>query len=252
MQNNDLMQLEKKLSSLGGVPLTHGALVSMLKEYRSPNDKIVRLIGDGWLVPIKKGLYAVSPERTTIPISTPLVANLLYGPSYVSMDYALYHYGIIPERVVEVTSMTTRRGKVYNLSIGRFSYTHSSVDFYRLGIDRIENTDKTGFLMASPEKALCDKLVFTRNLNIASPRVLRELLRNSFIHPTFQQAASWPGSYSASGGCSLRQRASASGQRPAKRHPSGRLTALGTLPSITWRRSFGDPRRGMDLSRPLV
>ena len=176
MQNNDLMQLEKKLSSLGGVPLTHGALVSMLKEYRSPNDKIVRLIDEGWLVPIKRGLYVVSPERTTIPISTPLLANLLYGPSYVSMDYALYHYGIIPERVVEVTSMTTRRGKVYDLLIGRFSYTHSPLDFYPVGIDRVENTDKTGFLMASPEKALCDKLVFTRNLNIASQRALRELL----------------------------------------------------------------------------
>ncbi|ACF43084.1 conserved hypothetical protein [Pelodictyon phaeoclathratiforme BU-1] len=170
------MQLEKKLSSLGGVPLTHGALVSMLKEYRSPNDKIVRLIDEGWLVPIKKGLYAVSPERTTIPISTPLVANLLYGPSCVSMDYALYHYGIIPERVVEVTSMTTRRGKVYDLPIGRFSYTHSPLDFYPVGIDRVENTDKTGFLMASPEKALCDKLVFTRNLNIVSPRALQDLL----------------------------------------------------------------------------
>ena len=176
MQNNDLMQLEKKLSSLGGVPLTHGALVSMLKEYRSPNDKIVRLIDEGWLVSIKKGLYVASPYRTTIPISTPLVANLLYGPSYVSMDYALYHYGIIPERVVEVTSMTTRRGKVYDLPIGRFSYTHSPLDFYPVGIDRIENTDKTGFLMASREKALCDKLVFTRNLNIASPRALQELL----------------------------------------------------------------------------
>ena len=176
MQNNDIMQLEKKLSSLGGVPLTHGALLSMLKDYRSPNDKIVRLIDEGWLVSIKKGLYAVSPERTTIPISIPLVANLLYGPSYVSMDYALYHYGIIPERVVEVTSMTTRRGKVYDLSIGRFSYTHSPLDFYPVGIDRVENTDKTGFLMASPEKALCDKLVFTRNLNISSQGALRELL----------------------------------------------------------------------------
>ncbi|TLU84900.1 MAG: hypothetical protein FDX21_06290 [Chlorobium sp.] len=49
------MQLEKKLSSFGGGPLTHGALASMLKEYRSPNDQIVRLIDTGWLVPIKKG-----------------------------------------------------------------------------------------------------------------------------------------------------------------------------------------------------
>ena len=122
------------------------------------------------------GMDVVSPERTTIPISIPLVANLLYGPSYVSMDYALYHYGIIPERVVEVTSMSTRRGKVYDLPIGRFSYLHSPVDFYPVGIDRVENTDKTGFLMASLEKALCDRLVFTRNLNIVSKRVLRELL----------------------------------------------------------------------------
>ena len=85
-----------------------------------------------------------------------------YGKSplwaILCFDGALYHYGIIPERVVEVTSMTTRRGKVYDLSIGRFSYAHSPLDFYPFGIDRVENIDKTGFLMASPEKVLCDKL----------------------------------------------------------------------------------------------
>jgi len=56
------------------------------------------MINDGLLQPIRKGLYAISPEITGIPISLPLVANLLYGPSYVSMDYALSYYGIIPER----------------------------------------------------------------------------------------------------------------------------------------------------------
>jgi len=170
------MQLEKKLSSFGGVPLTHGALLSILGEYRSPNDKIVRMIDDGLLLPIKRGLYAVSPEINGKPLSLTLVANLLYGPSYVSMDYALYHYGIIPERVVEVTSMTTRRGKKYDLAVGRFSYTHSPSEFYAIGIDRVENSDKTGFLMASPEKALCDKLVFTRNLNIKSREAIEKLV----------------------------------------------------------------------------
>jgi len=170
------MRLEKKLSSFGGVPLTHGALLSILGEYRSPNDKIVRMIDDGLLLPIKMGLYAVSPEITGKPLSLTLVANLLYGPSYVSMDYALYHYGIIPERVVEVTSMTTRRGKKYDLAVGRFSYTHSPPEFYAIGIDRVENPDKTGFLMASPEKALCDKLVFTRNLNIKSREAIEKLV----------------------------------------------------------------------------
>lgn len=170
------MRLEQKLKTFGGVPLTHGTLLSILDEYRSPNDKIVRMIDDGLLLPIKKGLYAVSPEITGIPMSLPLVANLLYGPSYVSMDYALHHYGIIPERVVEITSMTTRRGKIYDLMVGRFSYTHSPPEFYSIGIDRIENPDQTGFLMASPEKALCDKLVFTRNVSIKSPKGLAVLL----------------------------------------------------------------------------
>lgn len=170
------MRLEQKLRTFGGVPLTHGTLLSILEKYRSPNDKIVRMIYDGLLLPIKKGLYAVSPEITGIPMSLPLVANLLYGPSYVSMEYALHHYGIIPERVVEITSMTTRRGKTYDLMVGRFSYTHSPPEFYSIGIDRIENPDQTGFLMASPEKALCDKLVFTRNVSIKSPKGLAALL----------------------------------------------------------------------------
>ncbi len=170
------MRLEKKLRTFGGVPVTHGTLLSILDDYRSPNDKIVRMIDDGLLLPIKRGLYAVSPEVTGIPLSLALVANLLYGPSYVSMDYALHHYGIIPERVVEITSMTTRRGKTYDLAVGRFSYTHSSPEFYAIGIDRVENSDQTGYLMASPDKALCDKLVFTRNLNIRSRNALEELL----------------------------------------------------------------------------
>lgn len=130
------MRLERKLRTFGDVPLTHGNLLSMLDEYRSPNDKIVRMINDGWLQLIRKGLYAVSPEITGIPLSLPLVANLLYGPSYVSMDYALSYYGIIPERVVEVTSMTTKRGKVYDLPVGRFSYTHSQPQLYSIGISR--------------------------------------------------------------------------------------------------------------------
>ena len=175
MQNMDI-RLEKRLRQFGAVPLNHGNLLSILGEYRSPNDKIARMVDDGLLKPIKKGIYVVSPEITGIPISLPLVANLLYGPSYISMDSALHHYGIIPELVVEVTSMTTKRGKMFYLPLGRFSYTHSPLELYTIGIDRVENADHTGHLMSSPEKALCDKLLFTRNLNVRTVRGMRELL----------------------------------------------------------------------------
>ncbi|TLU81714.1 MAG: hypothetical protein FDX30_12300 [Chlorobium sp.] len=170
------MNLEQKLKTFSSVPFTHCTLLSILEKYRSPNDKIVRMIDDGLVTPIKKGMYIVSPEITGIPLSLPLVANLLYGPSYVSMDYALSQYGIIPERVIEVTSMTTKRGKIYDLPVGRFSYTHSPLELYAVGIDRIENADRTGYLIACPEKALCDKLIFTRNLNIQSQKALQMLL----------------------------------------------------------------------------
>ena len=173
---NPLIQLQQRLRTFGGVPLSHGTLLSILGEYRSPNDKIARMVDEGLLLSIKKGVYIVSPEITGIPVSLPLVANLLYGPSYVSMDYALHHYGIIPERVVEVTSMTTKRGKQFDLPVGRYSYTHSPLALYAIGINRVENADHTGFLIASPEKALCDKLLFTRNLNIRTVQALKELL----------------------------------------------------------------------------
>jgi len=175
MQNNPI-RLQQKLRTFGGVPLTHGTLLSILRAYRSPNDKIARMVDEGLILPIKKGTYVISPDITGIPVSLPLVANLLYGPSYVSMDYALHHYGLIPERVVEVTSMTIKRGKLLNQLVGRFSYVHSPLALYAIGIDRVENADQTGFLMACPEKALCDKLLFTRNLNIRTVRAMDELL----------------------------------------------------------------------------
>jgi hypothetical protein len=149
MQNMDI-RLEKRLRQFGGVPLNHATLLSILGEYRSPYDKIARMVDDGLLKTVKKGTYVFSPEITSIPISLPLVANLVYGPSYISMDSALHHYGIIPELVVEVTSMTTKRGKMFDLPFGRFSYTHSPLELYTIGIYRVENADHTGYLMASP------------------------------------------------------------------------------------------------------
>jgi hypothetical protein len=118
------------------------------------------MIDDGMLQPVRKGLYAVSPEISGVPISLPLVTNRLYGLSYVPMDYAFSHYGIIPERVIEVTSMTTKRGKVYDLPVGRFSYTHSQPQLYSIGIDRIENPEQSGFFRRHPLLSICEKQFF--------------------------------------------------------------------------------------------
>ena len=170
------MRIENQLIRFGSVPLTHGTLLSVLQGYRSPNDKIAQLSADGVLLSVKRGLYVVAPALTSSLVSMPLVANHLYGPSYVSLEYALYFYGLIPERVVEVTSVTTRQTKRYDLPFGRFSYKHSPPKLYSVGITRIILSDQTGFLIASPEKALCDTLIFTKKLAVNSVHELRECL----------------------------------------------------------------------------
>ena len=86
----------KQLRAFGSIPFSHGSLLSLLGEYRRPNDKIARLLAAGDLVQIKKGLYVLGVEHRSSPVSLPLVANLLYGPSYVSLDFALSWHGLIP------------------------------------------------------------------------------------------------------------------------------------------------------------
>ena len=63
----------------------------------------------------------MSDDHNDTPISTEILANLIYGPSSISLDYALYYYGLIPEHVRVVTSITPQRNKIFNTPIGQFT-----------------------------------------------------------------------------------------------------------------------------------
>ena len=166
------MSLDPILQQFGEVPFSHGTLVPLLAGYRRPNDKISEWLADQSLVAIKRGLYVCNPVRTGRSVSLPLIANQLYGPSYVSLDYALSHYGLIPETVHQITSVTTRRAKSYDTPLGCFSYERLALNVYPLGMVSTRNDAGHYYLMASREKALCDKLIQTPNLSIASPAAL--------------------------------------------------------------------------------
>lgn len=170
------MNIDPRLQQFGEVPFSHGALQPLLADYRRPNDKISEWLADETLVAIKRGVYVLNPRKTGQSISLILIANQLYGPSYVSLDYALSYYGLIPETVYEITSVTTRRAKRYDTALGRFSYAHSALSMYPLGIRSVQNEAGHYVLMASPEKALCDKLIQTPNLIIRSPGAMRDYL----------------------------------------------------------------------------
>lgn len=97
-------------------------------------------------------------------MSEELIANHLYGPSYVSMESALRYYGLILESVYTVRSMTTKHSRGFKKSLGKFEYTQCARGYFSIGI-RQEIKDNTSFLIACPEKALCDLIIHTPNLN---------------------------------------------------------------------------------------
>ncbi|MEA1879989.1 MAG: hypothetical protein U9N11_05045, partial [Campylobacterota bacterium] len=104
------------------------------------------------------------------------VANRLYTPSYLSFDYALSYYGLIPERVYEVTSATLHAKKVFDTPLGRFSYRPIPMEVYALGVDWLYDEVNGGKFIATPEKALCDKIRGDRGVGRLNQEKMREYL----------------------------------------------------------------------------
>jgi len=154
-------------------------LLDCLKGYARPRDKISDLLRKGSIIRIKKGLYIFGDEYRRRPFSREILANLIYGPSYISLDYALQHYGLIPERVEAVTSVTTGRSRRFSTPVGLFTYRTIPLEAFRIGMDRIEIGDGRAFLMAAPAKALADKLHDVRGIGIQSQTELSNYLENN-------------------------------------------------------------------------
>ena len=151
---NAITQIRQKIKS---EIFDYQVLMDALAEYRKPRDRITKLLASGVIVRIKKGLYCFGEVFRKEPLSREHMANLIYGPSYVSLEYALSHHGLIPERVEVVTSVTTRRSRDFNTPFGTFTYRMLKGPRYAVGAI-IETIGKTPFLVASPEKALVDKI----------------------------------------------------------------------------------------------
>ncbi|MCH5223922.1 MAG: hypothetical protein J1E82_07750 [Muribaculaceae bacterium] len=154
-----------KLTDLGNIPFNISILDSIFPDNSAIVAKAKRLEEAGNIIRLKRGLYVVDPRLSKKPINEFLIANHLYGPSYVSMQTALRYYGLIPERVYEVISMTTGLHKEYKNKIAAFSYIHCPMEYYNIGIDVIKGAGLQ-FLLASPEKALCDLMLYSNNLNL--------------------------------------------------------------------------------------
>ncbi len=174
------MSFQNTIQAYAEQPITKQLLLAMLKEYKRPHDKIDELVKQQMLLQIKRGLYIAGPKLSIASPEPFLIANHLYGPSYVSLDAALSHWGLIPERVYEISSVTTNNSKTYKTSVGRFSYKNMPLPYYSFGIKQVQLTSKQTVLMASEEKALCDKIITTSGVLLRSVKQTMEILIEDF------------------------------------------------------------------------
>lgn len=170
------MNFRRRVKKYAETPLSRQLILDMLSDYQSPNDKISELLKSKDLISIRRGLYMVGPKMD-LPAPVPfLIANHLRGPSYISLESALSYWNMIPERVYEISSVTIKTSKLYKTPVGRFSYKQLQTPYYSFGIKRIEHSPKQSILVASPEKALCDKIILTPNIYLRSVKQTKEFL----------------------------------------------------------------------------
>jgi hypothetical protein len=170
------MDFRKVIKEYAETPISRHLILDLLSDYQRPNDKISELIKSKALIAIRRGLYVTGPEMD-LPTPAPfLIANHLRGPSYVSLESALSYWGMIPERIYETSSVTIKTSKLYKTPVGRFSYQQLKIPYYSYGIKNIEYSPKQTMLIASPEKALCDKVVLTPKIYLRSIKQTREFL----------------------------------------------------------------------------
>ena len=183
------MDILLKLQQYAEQPIPTQLLLGLLKSYKRPYDKIVSLVEHGYLVQLRRGLYMTTSQvKSTMPEPF-LISNHLLGPSYVSIDSALFHWGLIPERVYEVTAVSNKLSKKFKTPLGIFSYTHIPLPYYSFGIEQLALTETQTVMIASPEKALSDKIITTAGIQLRSSkqvltyleeelRIEKESLRN--------------------------------------------------------------------------
>ena len=129
---------------------------------------------EGKVLRLKKGLYTLSDEHRRRSLSSLELADPLYRPSYVSLEWALSRYGLIPEAVGTLTSVTPLKSATFRNGYGKFDYRHIDPDFF-FGFAR--QVEPATHFLATPEKAVLDFL----HLSIPqSEKITKELLVDGY------------------------------------------------------------------------
>lgn len=157
--------MNRELSKIENIPFTTSIVESLYPELKYANKKVIWLEKQGFIIRLKRGLYVLNPEHSGKSLSSELIANHLYAPSYISMSTALRYYGLIPEAVYVHQSMTIKHSRSFQTPIGNYDYKYISREAFSIGVRSIHKGDYA-FLMASPEKALSDLIANSSRVNL--------------------------------------------------------------------------------------
>lgn len=154
-----------RLVKYGNLPVSAATLALEFPDIRKSAQKLGLLERNKDIIRLRRDLYVCSEKVSGKVLSLELIANRLLNPSYVSMSTALRYYGLIPESVYLIQSVTIKESREYETPVGRFVFTHIKRDAFNIGISNIEENGYS-FLIASPEKALCDLIAYTPSLQL--------------------------------------------------------------------------------------
>lgn len=145
---------------------------------------VKRAMANGSLLHLRRGLYCVAEKYRRFPLNLFVLAQKIYGPSYISCESALSHHGWIPEAVYTVTSVSAKRTRTFHTPLGVFHYARMRATPFLVGVDRVRS-DRECYFLARPWRAVVDYLA-VRRLEWRGVRPLIESLRveETFLRQT--------------------------------------------------------------------
>jgi predicted transcriptional regulator of viral defense system len=149
------MEYDSLLKLIGDDPVFKSSL--LLAGNVDPNlirIQLSRWVKTGKIYQLRRGLYTIAPPYQKTKPHPFLVANHLQKASYVSLQSALAHYGLIPEVVNITTSVSTGRPERLETPLGTYEFRHLKRGSF-FGYQMVELGGQSAFV-ATPEKALLD------------------------------------------------------------------------------------------------
>ncbi|MBW6441482.1 hypothetical protein K0B04_01055 [Patescibacteria group bacterium] len=153
------------------------------------NTQLYRFRNRGEVIGIKRELFMFPDSK----IDELVIANKLYSPSYVSLEYALNIYGVIPDIPSTITSITTVTSKKFDTEIGKFSYSKVNSNLFFGYKSVLDEQSNIYYNIASIEKALLDYIYVRRIKDISGSRIYMSNNDNNILRKYISHFPEWVG-----------------------------------------------------------